>query len=185
MTTHAVTLIFEDGRIVKFDASEDDNIYFAALKNRVRILTDCLEGACATCKGICTQGTYYLDEYTPEALTQDEAGRREVLTCRMHATSDCVIEFPYESKIALRSAPESEIVRVKIPGGSRTPRQRRRLRSSWSNRRQRPIRFRLSPVSTCTCRYRECRTTVHTLSRTLLTRAGATRFSSRSCRKAR
>ena len=48
MTTHAVTFVFEDGRIVKFDASEDDNLYFAALKNKVRILTDCLEGACAT-----------------------------------------------------------------------------------------------------------------------------------------
>ena len=45
MTTHEVTFVFEDGRIVKFDASEDDNLYFAALKNKVRILTDCLEGS--------------------------------------------------------------------------------------------------------------------------------------------
>ena len=50
MTTHKVTLVFEDGRVVKFDASEDDNIYFACLKNKVRILTDCLEGACATAR---------------------------------------------------------------------------------------------------------------------------------------
>lgn len=62
MTTHEVTMVFEDGRIVKIDASEDDNIYFAALKNKVRILTDCLEGACATCKGVCTSGEYTLDE---------------------------------------------------------------------------------------------------------------------------
>ena len=81
MTTHEVTFVFEDGRIVKFDASEDDNLYFAALKNKVRILTDCLEGACATCKGVCTSGSYELAEYTEEALTQDEIDRREVLTC--------------------------------------------------------------------------------------------------------
>ncbi|MGB0629879.1 MAG: FAD-binding oxidoreductase [Alphaproteobacteria bacterium] len=107
MSTHEVTLVFEDGRIVKFEASEDDNIYFACLKNKVRILTDCLEGACATCKGVCTSGTYYMDEYTDEALTADEFDRREVLTCQMHVTSDCVIEFPYESRIALKSKPDS------------------------------------------------------------------------------
>ena len=106
MSTHSVTLVFEDGRIVKFDASEDDNIYFACLKNKVRILTDCLEGACATCKGVCTSGTYYLDEYTDEALTAEEFDKGEVLTCQMHVTSDCVIEFPYESRIALKSKPD-------------------------------------------------------------------------------
>lgn len=112
MSTHKVTLVFEDGRIVKFDASEDDNIYFACLKNKVRILTDCLEGACATCKGVCTSGTYYLDEYTDEALTQEEFDKREVLTCQMHVTSDCVIEFPYESRIALKSKPDTRSATV-------------------------------------------------------------------------
>ncbi len=112
MTTHAVTFVFEDGRIVKFDASEDDNLYFAALKNKVRILTDCLEGACATCKGVCTSGIYELDEYTEEALTQEEFDRREVLTCQMHVKSDCVIEFPYESRVALKSKPDSRAARV-------------------------------------------------------------------------
>ena len=112
MSTHEVTFVFQDGRIVKFDASEDDNIYFAALKNKVRILTDCLEGACATCKGVCTTGAYYLDEFTDEALTAEEYDRREVLTCQMHVTSDCVIEFPYESRIALKSEPDSRKARV-------------------------------------------------------------------------
>tara|TARA_R110002072_G_scaffold27885_17_gene90363 strand:+ start:2960 stop:3982 length:1023 start_codon:yes stop_codon:yes gene_type:complete len=112
MTTHEVTFVFEDGRIVKFDASEDDNLYFAALKNKVRILTDCLEGACATCKGVCTSGTYELEEFTEEALTQDEFDRREVLTCQMHVKSDCVIEFPYESRVALKSKPDSRSARV-------------------------------------------------------------------------
>lgn len=107
MSTHQVTLVFEDGRVVKFEASEDDNIYFAALKNKVRILTDCLEGACATCKGVCTSGEYTLDEYTDEALTQEEFDRREVLTCQMHVKSDCVIEFPYEARVALKSDPDT------------------------------------------------------------------------------
>ena len=112
MNTHNVTLVFEDGRAVRFDANEDDNLYFACLKNRVRLLTDCLEGACATCKGLCTSGTYYLDEYTDEALTAEEFAKREVLTCQMHVTSDCVIEFPYESNLALKSKPDVRMATV-------------------------------------------------------------------------
>ncbi len=49
MTTHKVTILFEDGRSVVIDADEANTIYLSALKNRVRIETDCLEGACATC----------------------------------------------------------------------------------------------------------------------------------------
>ena len=105
MSTHSVTLIFEDGRTARFEADEADTIYLAALKNRIRIETDCLEGACATCKGICTAGEYRLDEYSEEALSPEEAARREVLTCQMHVLSDCVIEYPYESDIAMKAPP--------------------------------------------------------------------------------
>ncbi len=112
MTTHKVTILFEDGRSVVIDADESNTIYLSALKNKVRIETDCLEGACATCKGLCTQGEYYLEDYSDEALSDEEAARREVLTCQMHPTSDCVIEFPYESSLALRSEPETVAGRV-------------------------------------------------------------------------
>ncbi len=109
---HDVTLVFEDGRTARFSADEGDSVYLAALKNRIRILTDCLEGACATCKGVCTSGSYFLEDHEDEALSAEEAARREVLTCRMHATSDCVIEFPYASRVALRTAPASVPCRV-------------------------------------------------------------------------
>ena len=107
MTAHNVTLVFEDGRSVAIQADEDDTIYLAALKNRIRIETDCREGACATCKGLCTNGEYWLAEYSDDALTDEEAARGEVLTCQMHATSDCVIEFPYDSDIAMKTGPET------------------------------------------------------------------------------
>lgn len=107
MATHSVTLVFEDGRSVAIQADEDDTVYLAALKNKIRIETDCREGACATCKGLCTKGEYWLAEYSDDALTDDEAARGEVLTCQMHATADCVIEFPYESGIAMKTGPES------------------------------------------------------------------------------
>ncbi len=112
MSTHSVTLVFEDGRTAQFEASEDDTIYLAALKNRIRIETDCLEGACATCKGLCTSGDYRLDEYSEDALSAGEAARREVLTCQMHVLSDCVIEYPYESDLAMKAPPVTRPGRV-------------------------------------------------------------------------
>ncbi len=110
--SHKVTLVFEDGRTARIDAEETDTIYIAALKSRIRIETDCREGACATCKGVCTQGDYYMDDYSDEALSDEEAARREVLTCQTHVTSDCVIEFPYESSLALKGEPETRPGRV-------------------------------------------------------------------------
>jgi NAD(P)H-flavin reductase/ferredoxin len=107
MTKHNVTMVFEDGRSVQISADENDTIYMASLRNKIRLMTDCLEGACATCKAVCIEGTYDLDEFSDEALSAEEFGAREVLTCQMHARSDCVIEFPYEAGIALRSEPQS------------------------------------------------------------------------------
>lgn len=107
MAAHDVTLVFEDGRSARIAADEDDTVYLAALKNRIRLETDCREGACATCKALCTQGEYWLNEYSDDALSAEEAARREVLTCQMHVTSDCVIEFPYESGLAMKAGPET------------------------------------------------------------------------------
>lgn len=107
MATHNVTLVFEDGRSASIQADEGETVYLAALKNRIRLETDCREGACATCKALCTQGEYWLKEYVEEALSEEEAARREVLACQMHVTSDAVIEFPYESGLAIKSGPET------------------------------------------------------------------------------
>ncbi len=112
MTAHTVTLVFDDGRIARIQAEEHDTIYLAALKHRIRIETDCLEGACATCKGVCTSGAYRLDEYSEDALSAEEAARREVLTCQMHVLSDCVIEYPYPSTFSLKAPPVTRMARV-------------------------------------------------------------------------
>lgn len=107
MSKHNVTMVFEDGRSVQIQADEDDTIYMAALRNKIRLMTDCLEGACATCKAVCVEGEYDIDDYSDEALSQEEFDQRQVLTCQMHARSDCILEFSYEAGIALRSEPQS------------------------------------------------------------------------------
>ena len=112
MSKYNVTMVFEDGRSVQILADETDTIYMASLRNKIRLMTDCLEGACATCKAVCVEGEYDLDEYSDEALSAEEYAARDVLTCQMHARSDCVLEFPYEAGIALRTEPQSWDCRV-------------------------------------------------------------------------
>jgi NAD(P)H-flavin reductase/ferredoxin len=107
MAAHDVTLVFDDGRSVRIKADEKETVYLAALKARVRIQTDCLEGACATCRAHCTSGAYWLNEHSEEALSKEDEARRDVLACQMYVRSDCVIEFPYESKLALRTPVET------------------------------------------------------------------------------
>ena len=102
MTKHRITMIFEDGRSEEIEADEADTVYMAALRNKIRLMTDCLEGACATCKGQVVFGEYLMDDYSDEAITDEEMRARKVLTCQTHAKSDCVIEFPYDSKLALK-----------------------------------------------------------------------------------
>ena len=106
-TPHDLTLVFEDGRSLRITGSAAETVYMTALKNKIRILTDCLEGACATCKAHCTHGEYSLREYSEEALSDEEFAARRVLTCQMVPKSDCVIEFGYESNVILKTAPET------------------------------------------------------------------------------
>lgn len=102
---HRVTLVFEDGRSVAIDARPGETVYSAALRQKVRLETDCLEGACATCKAHCTQGDYELLDYSEEALSEQEKSEGYVLTCQMRARSACSIELPYESAAALAKKP--------------------------------------------------------------------------------
>ncbi len=107
MTKHRITMIFEDGRSEEIEADEADTVYMAALRNKIRLMTDCLEGACATCKGHVVSGEYSMDDYSDEAISDEEMRSRKVLTCQTHAKSDCVIQFPYDSKIAFKTPPRS------------------------------------------------------------------------------
>jgi benzoate/toluate 1,2-dioxygenase reductase subunit len=105
MALHAVTLVFEDGRAVRIQARDDETVYAAALRQNVRIATDCLEGACATCKAFCTAGTFALGDYSEQALSDDERAQGYTLCCQARPRSDGVIEFAYASQQALARVP--------------------------------------------------------------------------------
>lgn len=105
---HRITLVFEDGRSVAIEARPDETAHAAALRQKVRLETDCLEGACATCRCLCTGGEFEMRDYSDEALPAGEAAQGHVLACRLQARSDCVLEFPYPSATALARRPAGE-----------------------------------------------------------------------------
>lgn len=107
--THAITLLFEDGRSATITARADETIVAAAMRERIRLETDCLEGACATCKARCTAGRFTLDDPSAEALSASEAALGYTLCCQMRASSDCTIELPYPSSQALARRPSVEV----------------------------------------------------------------------------
>ncbi|HCB1501061.1 TPA: ring-hydroxylating dioxygenase ferredoxin reductase family protein [Klebsiella michiganensis] len=90
-----IALNFEDGitRFIQCNAGE--KVLDAAYRQKVNLPMDCSDGVCGTCKCHCASGEYGLGEdYLEEALSEDEAAERQVLTCQMVPTSDCVIDVP-------------------------------------------------------------------------------------------
>lgn len=100
-----VTAVFEDERTAVFPAGAGQTVYAAALAAGLRLEHDCLEGACGTCKALCTQGWFTLDDYVEEALSAEEEAAGHVLTCRMRPSTSCVLEFPYPHPVGRGPSP--------------------------------------------------------------------------------
>ncbi len=90
-----LTLIFGDDAVRRIEAEPFETIYQAAQRQGIDILTDCREGACATCKARCSTGDYLPGDYSDEALGDDEAAAGGVLLCQTIMLSDGVVELPY------------------------------------------------------------------------------------------
>ncbi|QHF44819.1 NADH oxidase [Pseudomonas sp. S35] len=96
--TYAIALNFEDGVTRFIDCKVGEKVLDAAFRQRINLPMDCSDGVCGTCKCHCETGAYDLgDDYIEDALSEDEAGERQVLTCQMVPQSDCVIAVPVPS----------------------------------------------------------------------------------------
>ena len=96
---HRIALNFEDGVTRFIEARSDELVADAAYRAGLNIPLDCRDGACGTCKCHCESGDYSLGSYIDDALTEEEAAERLVLTCQMKAKSDCVLRIPASSTI--------------------------------------------------------------------------------------
>jgi benzoate/toluate 1,2-dioxygenase reductase subunit len=96
--SYSIALNFEDGVTRFIECNADETVLDAAYRNRINLPMDCSDGVCGTCKCKCDIGDYDLgDDFIDEALTEDEADERLVLTCQMKPRSDCVVAVPVPS----------------------------------------------------------------------------------------
>jgi benzoate/toluate 1,2-dioxygenase reductase subunit len=97
-------MVFQDGETVRVDCQSFETVVQAAARQGVRLLTDCREGGCGTCKAALHFGQYSLDDYSRDALPDAELAEGRVLTCRLRPESPCVVEFDYPLSAIRRGA---------------------------------------------------------------------------------
>lgn len=113
MALREVTMLFEDGRTFRIRAQEEETLYVAALRQSIRLETDCLEGVCAACKAQCSVGEYVIRDYSEDALSVDDVQNRYILACQTSVRSDCVVEFPYDStRVSKDVAPAEQVGQI-------------------------------------------------------------------------
>jgi ferredoxin-NADP reductase/ferredoxin len=100
-----ITLIFCDGETARIDCRSFETVVQSAARQGLRLLTDCREGGCGTCKASIQTGQYSLDDYSNDALPDAEHAAGRILTCRLRPESPCVIEFDYPLSALSRGAP--------------------------------------------------------------------------------
>ncbi|MGD9634937.1 MAG: FAD-binding oxidoreductase [Pirellulales bacterium] len=96
MQTHIATLCFEDGLSISVEVEEGETIHAAALRQNVRLVSDCLEGVCGTCKASCRSAR----REDNGAGARPTGMRRSLLPCQATVTDDLVIDLPYASDAA-------------------------------------------------------------------------------------
>lgn len=107
LPNYEVVCVFEDSQTVKFKASPIETLYQAALRNGLKLETDCREGACGTCKVHCSSGDVDLGDVSDEALTEDEEEAGYLLSCQARARSD--LELHYAYPLSLLKKTESHV----------------------------------------------------------------------------
>lgn len=97
---YIVALNFEDGVSRFIECNENEKVLDAAYRQKINLPMDCSDGVCGTCKCRCESGQYSLgDDYLEDALSEQEFANRQVLTCQMVPSSDCVIAVPLSSQL--------------------------------------------------------------------------------------
>lgn len=99
---YKVALNFEDGITRFITTSPMETVANAAYRSGINIPLDCRDGACGTCKCHCESGTYEMEGFIEDALSDEEVRLGYVLTCQMIPESDCVVTVPASSEVCLK-----------------------------------------------------------------------------------
>jgi CDP-4-dehydro-6-deoxyglucose reductase len=91
-----------------FDASANEAVLDAAMRQGILIPYGCRNGACGSCRARLTDGSVNYPAGDPASLDERQRQRGEVLLCQAHATSDIeldVDELDVGSTTAVRTLP--------------------------------------------------------------------------------
>ena len=95
----------------QFEATADETILEAALRQGYNLPNACQSGMCGTCVAQVVSGEVQMGEYDDCALTDEDAAAGMVLLCACHAQDDVVLDLPaYEGAKAI--APRTMPARV-------------------------------------------------------------------------
>ena len=119
----------------EFDASADETLLAAGLRQGIGLPYGCKDGACGSCKCKKISGSVNHGEHQAKALSADEEAQGFVLTCCATATSDVVLEsrhvveagqYPIRKMPARvlsleRASHDVMIVRLQLPASEAFP----------------------------------------------------------------
>ena len=117
----------------QFDASPDETILQAALRQGITLPYGCKNGACGSCKGQVTEGSVSHGDHNEGALTAAEKTAGNALFCCAHAQSDLVIavrevqgagdlsirKVPCRVNEMERPSPDVAILKLQLPAAER------------------------------------------------------------------
>jgi len=111
-STHQIRARFQDGEERMFESRPGQSLLEAALSQNVNLIHQCRAGSCSSC--ICQKidGDLAMATSTSIALLPREIAEGKVLSCLSFATSDCTVEFPYESSLLDREGPHRHLAEV-------------------------------------------------------------------------
>lgn len=110
--TFNATLCFSDEGTKQIQVMADETVLAAALRNGIKLRSECTLGTCGTCKAQCADGEYELE--TDDGLTVMERRRRYVLTCVMHLHSNCRLNFAYAYPEEAENQERSVVGRIEL-----------------------------------------------------------------------
>ena len=112
-----------------FEVDESETVLAAAIRQGVGLPYGCQDGACGSCKCRWISGAFDLAQHQLKALSEQERSAGMVLTCRMHAHEDVVLEcaeLPAADMFPVRKmpcrvqalefpAPDVAVLRLQLP----------------------------------------------------------------------
>jgi CDP-4-dehydro-6-deoxyglucose reductase len=116
-----------------FEASDDDTVLEAALREGYVLSYSCRNGACGTCKGKVLEGTVDYGTYEEDTLPESDKQKGLALFCQAKALSDLVIEcreisavkdiqvrtMPCRVQQMEKLGPDVMRIRLKLPANER------------------------------------------------------------------